>query len=40
MEMDTYDRCETKDLYPHFNSSLFNAMIFQDLNNNYLLNIF
>lgn len=27
MEMDTYDRCETKDLYPHFNSSLFNSIM-------------
>jgi hypothetical protein len=27
MEMDTYDRCEKNDLYPHFNSSLFNAIM-------------
>ena len=40
MEMDTYDRCETKDLYPHFNSSLFNAMmmaIFYSQNSRKLL---
>lgn len=38
--MDTYDRCETKDLYPHFNSSLFNAMmmaIFYSQNSRRLL---
>ncbi len=38
--MDTYDRCQQKDIYPHFNSSLFNVImmtIFYSQNSRRLL---